>query len=831
MLICINWLRELVELPNGLSPKDIGDTLTLAGLEVEGIEVQGAHLNNVVVAHVQEVEPHPDADKLRIVTVSDGSEKHRIVCGAPNVEKGMKVPFARVGARLSEDFEIKAATIRGVPSAGMLCSAKELQLSDENAGLLKLPDELEPGTAIADVFARNDTILEIGVTPNRPDALSHLGVARELSALYGTRIKVSNPTCPERGGAVDEKATVQIEDTEGCPRYACRVIDNVSVGPSPAWLVARVEAVGIRSINNVVDVTNYVMMERGIPMHAFDYDTLAKERDRAAITVRRAKRGERLKTLDDEDRVLVESDLVIADSEKAIALAGVMGGANTEVNSSTTSVLLEAAHFSARSVRRTARRVGIHSESSHRFERGCDPNGVRASLDRAASLLAEIAGGVVSRGIIDAYPRKIEPKLVALRPERAADTLGIPHKELEEREVSKRLLALGLEVAGRDGDSVRYRVPTFRPDLTREIDLIEELARTIGYDAIEATLPVRTGIARGMVQSERRRIEERMRVAFEAAGLHEAIHVAFHSPAHAEWFAEPENILRLQNPLGEETSVLRPSLLPGLMKSVAHNLKHGLKDVRLYECASVFSGTNPKGRAAALERPGAATGGDAFAIERPCLAGVMAGERERAGIDQAERDTDVFDLKGCLESAMISLGFSGELAKRVEMVAAKDGIKYLHPRASGSITIDQRRVGVFGELHPDFTAMFDVKVPVYAFEIDARHLAQLAPELAVFKALPKLQNVRRDLALLLDKNMSAHEVIGALQKVERPEAHIEEVRVFDVYEGEKLADDKKSIALAITLRPREKTLTDKEINAVQAALVDVAESELKAQVR
>jgi len=588
MLICVQWLRELVELPAELTPKKIGDKLTLAGLEVEGVEVQGEHLDHVVVARVEKMEPHPQADKLRIVTVFDGQDHHDIVCGAPNVVEGMHVPFAKVGAKLSEDFEIKSATIRGVASAGMLCSAKELSLSEQNDGLLSLDKSTKPGANIAEVFCRNDTILEIGVTPNRPDALSHLGVARELGALFEARVKAAIPNCPERGGAVDERASVSIEDPDGCPRYACRVVDNVKVGESPDWLKARLEAVGIRSINNVVDVTNYVMMERGIPMHAFDYEAIEKDRDRASIIVRRAKRGERIKTLDGEDRVLVESDLVVADSKGALALAGVMGGLSSEVKDATTCVLLEAAHFSPRSVRRTARRLGIHSESSHRFERGCDPNGVRASLDRAAALLAELSGGVTSRGIIDSYPKKIDPKVVALRPERAADLLGIPLKELEEREVSKRLLLLGLEVAGREGDFVRYRVPTYRPDLTREIDLIEELARTIGYDKIEATLPVRTGIARGMVQSARRRIEERSRNALESAGMHEAVHVAFLSPEEAAWFLPEAEQIKLQNPLGEKTSVMRPSLLPGLIRSAALNLNRGSRDVRVYECASVF---------------------------------------------------------------------------------------------------------------------------------------------------------------------------------------------------------------------------------------------------
>ena len=425
MRISHRWLSELVEISD-VSVEELSERLSLTGLEVEEVIDLGAELDGVVVAEVLSKSAHPSADRLSVCEVHDGAKVHQVVCGAPNVEAGVLVPFAPVGTTLAGGMQIAEAKIRGVESFGMLCSEKELGLGNDQSGLMLLnpADDITRGQPLKVALKRDDVVLDLGVTPNRPDALSHVGVAREVAAMLGARSRIQSPTCAERGGPIDTFVHVKIEDNAGCKRYGARVIEEVKIGPSPAWVVARLAACGVRSVNNVVDVTNLVMMERGLPLHAFDLDRIAKDRDRAQIIVRAAREGEVLKTLDDSERELEPGDVVVADANGAIALGGVMGGASTEVTEKTTRVLLEAAYFEPSRVRRTARRLDLHSESSHRFERGCDPNGVRQALDRAASLIAELSGGVVARGIADVYPTRIEPCTISLRPASSSPSAG-----------------------------------------------------------------------------------------------------------------------------------------------------------------------------------------------------------------------------------------------------------------------------------------------------------------------------------------------------------------------------------------------------------------------
>jgi phenylalanyl-tRNA synthetase beta chain len=827
MLISVKWLRELVELPAEVTPRELGDKLTLAGLEVEAIEDLAEGYEGIVVGEVLSVEKHPDADKLKVCQVNGGDGPETVVCGAPNVEAGMKVPFALVGAELPNGMKIKQAKIRGVESSGMLCSEKELELSEDHSGLMVL-EAGEPGQPIAELIGRDDVVLEIGVTPNRPDALSHLGVAREVAALFeDARVKAAVPTCPERGGPVDDRATVKIEDPDGCPRYGCRIIDNVKIGQSPMWVRARLAAVGVRAINNVVDVTNLVMMERGIPLHAFDYERLSADRDRAGIIVRRAQKGERLVTLDDVDRSLLEGDLVIADLEKPIALAGVMGGANSEVHGETTSILLEGAHFDPSSVRRTARRLGIHSEASHRFERGCDPNGVRQSLDRAAALIAELSGGQIARGLVDAYPKKVEPLVVTLRLPKVADLLG---HELDERTITSLLLSVGLEVDGREGDGVRFRVPTYRPDLEREVDLIEEIARLIGYDAIEATLPARTGVGRGLVDNGRLRVEDAARSALEGGGFHEAVNFAFISPEHATVFSAEAQHVRIQNPLGEEMSVMRPSLLPGLIESAQRNLRRGELGVRLYEVATIFNGHNPEGVTPRLDDADGPPGGDAWVHEQARVGIVIAGQRP-GGFDQDARPYDIYDALGAVEAVAARIGLQLGYADAGAKIAPVEAPAGLHPRSSAALLVDGVACAIIGELHPKQREAFDVKAPLFLAELDTVALAARAPGLPRAGRPPKFPSVRRDLALLVDDGVEAGDIARALAEQKKVRGYIETVDVFDIYKGDHVPDGKKSLALSFTLRAADRTLTDDEVNELATALVDEAREKFSAEVR
>ena len=842
MRVSIAWLSELVELPKGITAFELAAKITSAGLEVEAVEDLSAQTKGVVVARVAKFVPHPNADKLRVVTIEAGSSPIQVVCGASNFVEGDYVALAPPGTVLPGGQKIEATTIRGVESAGMLCSERELGLSTKHEGIIRFTaDELQVGVGapVARALSRDDVVLVVGVTPNRADALSHLGVAREVAAVLRTRLKAAAPTCAERGGPVDALAAVTIEDVEGCPRYACRVIEGLTIGDSPGWLQARLAAVGVRSVNNVVDVTNYVMMERGIPLHAFDHEKLAKAvQNRAQIIVRKAKPAEILRTLDGKERILVEDDVVIADPEKPIALAGVMGGAETEVAPTTTRVLLECAAFHPGRVRKTARRLGLHSEASHRFERGTDPNGVQQAIDRAASLIAELGGGRVCRGVVDAYPKKIQPAVVKFRPKRAAALTGLPPKSVDEGAATKLLLSLGLEVEGRDGEGVRFRVPTYRPDLTREVDLIEEVLRLVGYDAVPLTLPSRAGESASLFDARKHKVVEDARRALEAAGFDEAVNLAFVSPSKLEPFdgGDDARRIRIQNPLGEELSVMRRSLLPALVENAALNHRRGNLDVRLYEHATVFVARNQQGRAPRVDDVDGPPGGDAWAIERPRLAGVATGAAGARGFDRKPQAIDFFDVKGALEEMLASLGLPvGLYGAATTFRPAPDGYAFLHPGRRAAIGVTRGpgvvEIGVVGELHPDVVDRAGLKSRAVVFELDVDALASVVPDVPRAKALPRFPAVRRDFALVLDEDVPAADLSAALADVEAARPLLEDVEIFDVYQGKGIPAGKRSVAVSVLLRATDRTLTDDEVQAVAKALLDDARARFGAEVR
>jgi phenylalanyl-tRNA synthetase beta chain len=839
--VSMRWLEELVELPDGTSASAVGERLTLQGLEVEAEEDLAADLQGLQVARIVSFDKHPDADKLNVCTVESGQGKVQIVCGAKNFKAGDLVALAPVGVTLPGGLTIKKAKLRGVESHGMLCSEKELGLGTDHAGIMILDGEdgdLEVGMPLARALLRDDTVLEIGVTPNRPDALSHVGVAREVAAGFNARARLKAAQCAERGAPIDSSAHVTIKDPVGCPRYGCRVIEDVKVGPSPKWLRARLAACGVRAINNIVDVTNLVMMERGLPLHGFDLDRIGKDRDRAEVIIRSAEPGEKLTTLDDVERELVAEDLVIADPRGPIALAGVMGGASTEVTEHTTNVLLEAAYFDPGRVRKTARRLGLHSEASHRFERGCDPNGVTQSLDRAASLIAELGDGRVARGTIDVYPKKIQPGEVTLRPERAAALLGLPPKELDEATCSRLLLAIGLEIAGRDGEGMRLRVPTFRPDLTREIDLVEELLRLIGYDKVPETLPNRSGEAGALFDSRRSRAERLTRRALRAAGFHEAVNLAFTSPEDDKAFApvEQSEPVSIDNPLGEEMSLLRRSLLPGLVRNASINHRRGTEDVRLFEMGTVFLGKNDEGQKPALDREGGPAGSDRWAHEAWRCAGIMTGYRRPAAFDRAGEPADFYDLKGVIEEVFAGLGIDTRVGmSTVLFTPFEGGPGYLHPRSRCRLSLRTDHgdvaIGVMGELHPDEVARAELHSSALVFELDTQLLSVEIPERPIASPLPRFPGVRRDLALVVDDAVPVAALSEKLAQAREVAPLLEDLSIFDVYKGEHVPDGKKSVALSVFLRAPDRTLTDAEIAAASDALVACAKSEFGAEIR
>lgn len=852
MRISLKWLRELVPLAPEVTVQQIADKLTLSGLEVEGIEDLGESLKGVKIGLIKAREPHPNADRLSVCEVTDGNETFTIVCGAPNCDADQFVALAPVGTTLTNGLTIAETKIRGQKSSGMLCSEKELGLSAAHDGIMTLDpsyaDKL--GEPLGTALELNDAVIEIGVTPNRPDALSHIGVAREVAAVFGVRPRFQVPSCAERGGPVDAAARVDIHDAEACPRYSCRVIENVTVGPSPQWMVARLAACGIRSVNNLVDVTNLVMMERGIPLHAFDWGTLAKEndRDRANVIVRSAESGEKLKTIDGKELELSSDDLVIADRKGPIALAGVMGGEPTQVTETTKKILLECAYFEPSGVRRSARRFAIHSESSHRFERGCDPNGVKATIDRAAQLIAELGDGIVCRDVIDVYPNRIEPVHVSLRPERAAMIMGLPETDLSEARCSQLLQPLGLEVAGRDGEALRFRVPTYRPDLTREIDLIEELLRIIGYDTVTPTLPSRRGETTGLVHRSRQKVIHAARQALLSAGMHEAVNLAFASPTDFERYALDGNrtekdagffsqSVSIQNPLGEEMSWLRFSLLPGLVQNAALNQRRRMDNVSLFETGTVFLGENPLGKHPMPSSALSAAGGDSWALEELRVAGIIAGSVGVSTFDRNAHDTDFFDGKGVIEELLVRLGIEvGIHSTSVKWEPISGGFPFLHPGAKAQVWLEdssgeRANVGFLGELHPDLMEELDMRGNAVVFEISVNRLADLLPGRPKCQSLPKFPAVKRDFALVLDESVPTADLCAGISSDASVADILEELEVFDVYQGEHIPKGKKSVALSLTLRAEHRTLTDKEIMKVESKLLASAQKNFGAEIR
>ncbi|MBI5497546.1 MAG: phenylalanine--tRNA ligase subunit beta [Deltaproteobacteria bacterium] len=884
MRISFKWLKELLDIPAELSARDVADRLTLAGLEVESVEDLAAAYRNIVVGTILTRDKHPNSEKLSLCTVDVGEPAPlSIVCGAPNCEPGSLVPVARVGALLPGGLAIAERAVAGVMSQGMMCSSKELALpSGNHDGLMLLEPGLTNGTPFARVVQAEDHVLHIGVTPNRPDALSHVGVARDLAAALSMpsttpppnsgpnptphgltvtveeaekdrarrpagaaastpafRVKPPSSTCAERGGPIDDGAQVRIEDPLRCARYCARVIEGVTVGPSPAWLVRRLEACGMRSINNIVDVTNLLLMERGHPLHAFDMDKLALERGRPTVVVRCAKPGEKLTTLDGVERVLNADDLCICDPDKPIALAGVMGGRDTEVHAGTTRVLLEAAYFDPSGVRRTARRHGLHTEASHRFERGCDPNRtLDEALNRAAQLFVDLGGGQVRRGIAQAYPRAVEPLEVTLRPARAAQLLGMPGKLIDEALVARALTALGLEVAGREAGAIRFRVPTFRPDLVHEVDLVEEVGRLLGLDRIPEMLPRGSGRLMQMAESPRMSAVDTVREALVAAGFDEAVNMGFLSPRElAPFDGEGTRIprLTLRNALSEEVSVMRSTLLPALLRNLAHNHRHGEHEVRLFELGTVFHGARPEGADPRPHTADGPPGGDAYALER-CHAGfVMTGTRGPAGHQaRVSSPLDFYDAKGVVEELLGALGLRADLWDGdVRVVPAGDGVApHLHPGKSATVMHQGVSVGTFGVLHPAVGQGLDLPGDVLVGELDLGALASRMPGAATYRAIPRFPAVRRDLSALVEESLSVEQLFGAVRGTRASsEGLLERVELFDLYRDDKLPKGKKSVGISLTFRSPDKTLTDDVVNGLHQEVMSSVEKELRAEVR
>jgi len=759
MKISLEWLREFVEFRE--SAEALAEALTRAGTEVIGSERRGDIPDKVVVAQILSSEPHPNADRLSVCQVDDGSGQPRqIVCGAKNYRVGDKVPLALPGAVLGGDFKIKAGKLRGVVSDGMMCSAKELALAEDAAGLLILPSDLPVGKPVKEVFEAN-TVLELEVTPNRPDMLSHAGVAREVGTITGHAAQLPHVALPPEKPAGD---VVRLEDP-GCPFYTARIIRGVKVGPSPQWLADRLTAVGLRPINNIVDVTNYVLMETGQPLHAFDLLKLE-----GGIVVRDARDGETLKALDGSDLKLRVHDLVIADARGAVALAGVMGGAATGVTEATTDILLESAWFEPARVRKTSRELGVASDSSHRFERRVDPSGVAAASARAVELILQTAGGEAEAGVLVAGRAPESGARIVLDNNRCRALLGC---DIGDEDIAKILGRLGLV---KSGDA--WIAPGFRPDLSRGVDLVEEVIRMAGIERVPSRLrgfPAAAGVA-DLRHDNARRLRERLR----AQGFSEARASHFVSPeALARAGGAADQAVRIRNPLGADQALLRPVLLAGLLEAVARNLRHGAAGVRLFELGLVFRED-----------------------ERTALGLVATGE-----------GADFYDMKGVLQSVLGQVGFLPEpgLALRIEGCGIEGMLRRL-PRVLAEAC--------------------DARAPVFYAEVLVDGWLEAAPAAVRVQSLPKFPAIHRDLSLILTRDTLYATVEKALATAHTP--HLRGVRFKDVFEdptGEKLPADRRSITVTLTFRDDGRTLTSDEIDRAVEALRDHARAELGAVFR
>lgn len=787
MLLSLNWLREFV--PYEGSVQNLADRLTMLGLEVEGVSRPFAACADVVVGRVLTRERHPDADKLSVCTVDVGDEAPlTIVCGAPNVAAGQFVPVARIGAQLPGGLNIKKSKIRGVESFGMICSESELGLAEKSEGILALEGTPAVGATLAQAMGLDDVVLEIGITPNRADCLSILGLARETALAFGLPLSLPRVTINESGPDAASLVSIRIPEGELCPVYRARIIRGIEIGPSPAWMRYRLTAMGQRPVNNIVDVTNYVMLELGQPLHAFDKGLLAGD----FIEVSRAAEGQRFTTLDGQERILTARDLLIKDSAKPVALAGVMGGENTEVSARTTEVLLECAVFSPPTIRKTARRLGLSSESSYRYERGVDQPGSLFAMNRAAALMAMVSGGRVLPGYAEAEPKPWTPSPLGFRPSRANALLGI---ELTGEFCRKTLQGLGCDVAQQSAGSWTVTPPPSRLDLEREVDLIEEVARVHGMDRIPAAMPK---MLKSLEVPDKLGAEvpflRRLKAWACGAGLREVVNYSFVGQHELDLLGLPgQGRVPVANPLSEDQNVMRTELAPGMFKAVRHNLNQGNTTLKLFEVAKVFT---------------ADPASETTVRERHRLSIALHGSRFGA-FPWPEEKADYSDLKGLVEHLLASLGLP-----EASYATRKD-----HPWLSPcvEIALGGQTLGVMGRVLPDVAESFDAKAALWVAELDAEALMGLHTRRAVkYAGLPKFPHSWRDMTLVMPASLSVAQVLDTVRA--QKSRILEGVSVQDIYEPE--GGQEKNVTFRITYRHAERTLTDKDVDKAQSAARD-----------
>ncbi|MDD5260181.1 MAG: phenylalanine--tRNA ligase subunit beta [bacterium] len=789
MKVSYKWLKEFID--TDLSPKDIADKLTMAGIEIATCTSLDKGIRNVVTAEVKEVKPHLNADKLVFCQVFNGKETLDIVCGARNFKAGDKVALAQVGALLPGGKEITAVEIRGQKSFGMMCSERELELSDSHGGIMILPPETPLGVDINTILELDDYILEAEPTPNRGDALSVLGLARELAAVLNQKLKLPQAKVKEPIDKVERFVTVEIKDPDLCPRYTARYLMNVTVKPSPLWMQNRLRNCGLRPINNVVDITNYVLLELGHPLHAFDATLLEDEK----IIVRRAKEAEELVTLDGVQRKLNTKMLVIADAKKPIALAGIMGGEFSSVKEHTTEVVLESAYFNPVSIRKTAKSVGLNTDASYRFERGVDVENMVLALNRIAQLIQDLAGGQAAKGIIDTYPQKIKQPKITVRQERVNKVLGVPVSFAHTKRILKSLGFMFTENTGTE--SLHVVVPTWRNDITREIDVIEEIAEINGYEEIPATLPQGHTIK----TSSNKEWEHKHKTAvyMHQTGFAEIISYSFIGEKDYARIGRPvegDMYIRIANPLTEDAAIMRTTLVCGLLNNIVWNINHGNNQIKIFEQGRVFQG---KGK-------------ETYANEVNMLGLAVCGIKP----------ADIFYIKGVISGLLKSCGIIN-----VEFKSSQDSL--YNPALCLEISSGGEKLGVFGRLAAKVKNKYGLEQDVYLGELDLTKSLVLSVERRQYQPISKLPGIRRDLALLLSQEVSHETVMKTLWEMASP--LVKEISLFDVYQGEKVEAGHKSYAYTLLYQADDRTLQDEEVNRLHTDLVSKVVPKLNARVR
>jgi phenylalanyl-tRNA synthetase beta chain len=808
MKFTLNWLREYTDID--LPVTVVAERLTMLGLEVDSVTDLYLGLTPIRVAKILDVTPHPDADRLSLCDVAVGDERFRVLCGAPNARAGLLTPIALPGVTLASGMEVKKAKIRGQESFGMLCSERDLGISEDHSGIMELPETARAGESLLEALSLHDTLVEVDLTPNRPDCTSVIGIAREVAGFTGQKLRqpVSGelPRLSNKGVPF----SVEVRDPDDCPRYAARLLRNVAIGPSPWWLRKRLLAVGLRPINNVVDITNLVMLEYGQPLHAFDFQQLAGGR----IVVRRARAGETIVTLDGEERKLHESMLLICDAEKPVAVAGVMGGENSEVTDTTTDILLESACFDPLSIRRTARQLNLGTEASYRFERGVDPEVSPRAMERAVQLLVEITGAEAVPDGYDCVAGIRPPAVIRLRVSRTNDLLGL---QLDTAEISRCLESIELAVTPLDDDTLEVTPPSFRIDLEREVDLIEEVARLQGYNEIPTSMPV---VPMSFPEQQPGlKLRKKVAAMLVSQGFFEVINYSF---VDENYFDElrlqdddpARTAVRLLNPLSEDQKIMRTLMLPGLLQNINRNTSRQSNDIRLFEIGKVFEPQET----------------DSLPLETTRLAGVLSGRRHPGSplLHFASTKVDIHDCAGTVEAILqgirlrhaISLDFRGQ-----DIVAPS----FIVPGSYVACRAGEQVLGFFGKIDSAVLKGFGIKQDVFCFDLDLDLAGGLEAAPKSFAPLPKYPSVNWDIALIVPETVAAGDLVEAIESAGEP--LVESAEIFDLYRGEALDAGHKSVAISLTYRSSEQTLDDSFVNTVHQRLIKMLEERFLGRLR